>query len=149
MMNEYASNWDEATIKEFERFDTNGDGAITALETLAAVKQGVLRGSAAMVASSGSGSSSSSRSAVSSTVAAVAPTVVTDDRTDVPADAEDRWVKFAASRLSKNDKDRNSRLTPDEWDASMGEFNAVDKNGDGSVSTGELYMVLSSKKGKR
>ncbi len=149
MMNEYASNWDEATIKEFGRFDTNGDGAITAFETLAAVKQGVLRGSAAMVASSSNASSSSSRSVVSSTVAAVAPTVLEIDRSELPAGADERWVKFAALQMSKSDKDRNSRLTPDEWAPSSGDFKAVDKNGDGSISTGEIYEYLLSKKGKK
>lgn len=150
MMNEYASNWDDATIKEFERFDTNGDGTITTLETLTAVKKGVLRGSAAMVASTSktSGSPASASSTVTSTVPVVATPTMEIDRSELPADADERWVKFAALQLSKNDKDRNSRLTPDEWSASSGDFSTVDKNGDGSISTGEIYSYLLSKKKK-
>ena len=150
MMNEYASNWDDATVKEFARFDLNGDGTITTLETLAAVKKGILRGSAAMVASTGnvSGSNSNTSSAVTSTVPVVATPAMEIDRSELPADADERWVKFAALQLSKSDKDRNSRLTPDEWSASYGDFSAVDKNGDGSVSTGEIYAFLLSKKRK-
>ncbi len=136
MMNEYASNWDDATLKEFARFDNNGDGAITSLETLAAVKKGVLRGSSAPDASASAAGASGSSVSVAPSAAPAAEM----DRSDLPAEADEKWVQFAALQIKKNDKDKNSRLTPDEWSASSGDFNAVDKNGDGSISLGEYYL---------
>ena len=146
MMHEFASNWDDATLKEFGRFDTNGDGTITTLETLAAVKKGVLRGSSP-ASSSGSSSGptvSSGSVAISSPTAPSAPVAVID-RSDIPADADKRWVDFAALQIKKSDKDNNGRLTPDEWSASAGDFGAVDKNGDGSISLGEVYNFRKKK----
>jgi Ca2+-binding EF-hand superfamily protein len=138
MMHEFASNWDEATLNEFGRFDANGDGVITTFETLTAVKKGVLRGSAAPVAGSTAMTSSSGPAASASPAAQM-------DRSDLPADAEERWVQFAALQIKKSDKDNNGRLTPDEWSASVGDFGVVDKNGDGSISLGEFYLFRKKK----
>jgi Ca2+-binding EF-hand superfamily protein len=146
MMHEFASNWDEATIKEFARFDMNNDGTITTLETLAAVKKGVLRGSAPpATSSSGTSAIATTTSGMTTAAASSAAPAAPVDRSDLPADAEERWVQFAALQIKKNDKDNNGRLTPDEWSASTGDFGAVDKNGDGSISLGEFYIFRKKK----
>ncbi len=141
MMHEFATNWDEATLNEFARFDTNDDGTITTFETLTAVKKGVLRGSAPPAASS-SGTVAMAASSSSATSSAPAAAL---DRTDLPADAEERWVQFAALQIKKSDKNNNGQLTPDEWSASIGDFGSVDKNGDGSISLGEFYNFRKKK----
>lgn len=139
MMNEYASNWDDAIVAEFNKFDTNGDGSITTLEALGAVKKGLMRGAAAIAPSAGSSSPSPAiASASTTTTAAVAPPT-NIDRSDLPEGADERWVKFVVSKIAKVDKDRNSRLTIDEWTPSDGDFKAIDTNGDGSISLGEFY----------
>jgi EF hand len=141
MMNEYASNWDESLVAEFNKFDTNGDGSITALEALAAVKKGILRGVAGSVSAASSTVASSSSTSSAPTAAST-----TIDRSDLPADADEKWVKFVAGSISKVDKDKNSRLTIDEWPASEGDFKLVDTNGDGSVSLGEYYTFRKNRK---
>ncbi len=140
MMHEFASNWDEATLKEFGRFDTNDDGTITTFETLAAVKKGVLRGSAPPASSPGGVASATSNSPATASAPAAQM-----DRSDLPADAEERWVQYAGLQIKKSDKDSNGRLTPDEWGASSGDFGSVDKNGDGSISLGEMYLLKKKK----
>jgi Ca2+-binding EF-hand superfamily protein len=141
MMNEFASSWDEGVITEFSRFDKNGDGTITTLEALAAVKQGILRGA---VSSGGPASSSSLPSGTTSASATSAAAPI--DRSDLPADADEKWVKFVASRIAKSDKDKNGRLTIDEWSPSDGDFKSIDANADGSVSLGEYYDFRKNKK---
>jgi Ca2+-binding EF-hand superfamily protein len=155
MMNEYASNWDEAIINEFNKFDTNGDGSITTLEALAAVKKGIMRGSSSGGGASSSNSSGSqgstgaaasmvsgsSSGGSSSTTASSSSAPIELDKSGLPAGADDRWAKFFASKISKSDKDKNGRLTPDEWSASDGDFASIDTNGDGSISLGEYYTA--------
>jgi len=51
----------------------------------------------------------------------------------LPADAEERWVKYVELLIKKYDKDRNLRLTPDEWSASQGDFDLVDIDHDSSI----------------
>lgn len=147
MMNEYASNWDDSIIAEFNQFDANGDGAITALEALAAVKKGILRGASgspnAASLSASTTTNSSSVSSVSKPSSSSAPIV---DRTDLPADADEKWVKFVQGSIAKVDKDKNARVTIDEWSPSEGDFKSVDTNGDGSVSVGEYYNFRKNRK---
>ena len=140
MMNEFASSWDEGVITEFGRFDKNSDGTITALEALAAVKQGILRGA---VSSGGAASSSGMPSGTTSASSASAAPI---DRSDVPPDADEKWVKFVASRIAKSDKDKNGRLTIDEWSPSDGDFTSIDTNADGSITLGEYYNFRKNKK---
>ncbi len=141
MMNEYASNWDDAIIAEFNRFDSNGDGSITTLEALSAVKKGLMRGAAVIAPSAGSVSSASSSGVSVSTTPTAASTAapVNIDRSDLPEGADERWVKFVVSKIAKVDKDRNSRITIDEWTPSEGDFKQIDTNADGSISLGEFY----------
>jgi EF hand len=148
MMNEYATSWDDSIIAEFNKFDTNGDGSITALEALAAVKKGILRGASgsSSTATSGSNVSTTSNSSSVSSVSKPSSSAPVVDRTDLPADADEKWVKFVQGNIAKVDKDKNSRVTIDEWLPSDGDFKAVDTNGDGSVSVGEYYNFRKNRK---
>ena len=117
---------------------------------MAAVKKGVLRGSSSSVASTSksdksnksdkpddSGSSAKEDTATAEPAGASAAEI---DRSDVPTGADSRWLKYVEFQIKKYDKDKNGRLTADEWSASNGDFGAVDKNGDGSISLGEYYL---------
>ncbi len=138
-MHEFASDWDEKQVYEFEAFDTNGDGFISAQECLAAVRKGIIRGSVPMSSASSSSATASSSSSASSSGAVFS-------KDGLPADAAERWVTFCLGRLQKMDSDRNALVTVNEWSASEGEFNKVDANGDGSISLAEYYTVKVSKR---
>jgi len=137
MMHEFASNWDDATIEEFDRFDANHDGTITTIELLKSVKDGVMRGSA--VATAASDPSDTSVSSRTNT-----PSTGQFDSTGVKAD----WISFCEKKMKELDSDKNYRITSDEWPASNGEFNTTDTDQDGMISMAEYYKMRKESKKK-
>lgn len=139
MMHEFASNWDDATVEEFRRFDTNFDGTITTAELLAAVKNGVMRGSVGSSPAS-SGATTSATSTATGSVSSTSGGGGFDS-----AGVEAKWVSFLDKGMTAMDRDKNKRITADEWPASNGEFNTVDSNQDGVISMLEWYSVRKKK----
>jgi hypothetical protein len=140
MMHEFASNWDDATIEEFRKFDTNFDGTITTAELLAAVKNNVMRGSGGNSSSSSSGATTSSAPMVTGSVSSGSGGGGFDS-----AGVEAKWVSFLDKGMAAMDRDKNKRITADEWPASNGEFNTVDSNQDGVISMLEWYSIRKKK----
>ncbi len=132
-MKEFASEWKEETVLEFMRFDTNTDGYISTKECLTAIKNNVLFGSAG----GGSGSSSSGSSDSKSTASGSAPKL---SREGLPADAEKRWVDWVEKNLVAKDANKSGSLTPNEWNASDGDFGKVDADKDGQITLAEYYL---------
>ncbi len=139
MMHEFASNWDDATIEEFRKFDTNFDGTITTAELLASVKNGVMRGSGG--SSSPSSSAGSTASTSSATMASGSTSSSSGGGGFDSAGVETKWVSFLDKGMTAMDRDKNKRITADEWPASNGEFNTFDSNQDGTISMLEWYNV--------
>ena len=128
-MREFTSDWTMALVEEFDRFDSNGDGFITAREALQSVKAGIFRGAPAAKIASSDSKPTASDSGSSGEMSLKG----------LPEDAEERWVKFAVTKLKKADADRNGRITGDEWGASDGPFSEIDQDGDGQITVAEYY----------
>jgi Ca2+-binding EF-hand superfamily protein len=139
MMHEFASNWDDSTVQEFRRFDTNSDGTITTAELLAAVKNGVMRGSGGVAVSASVAGGSSGSVPVSTGSGATAMSSPAGGGGFDPTGVEPKWVSFLDKGMAGLDRDKNKRITADEWPASNGEFNKVDSDQDGVVSMLEWY----------
>ncbi len=132
-LGEYASNVDEKKLDEFRGFDGNEDGYITKRECLLAVKNGA-KGTGATASGSSSNSSSSSSATSSSLAANSAP------GTPTPAD-----LVWAKRLIDKYDKNKDSRLTPDEWSTMIVKPTDADANKDGAITL-EEYAAFRSKK---
>ncbi len=111
MMNEFSSSWDFGMVEEFNRFDSNRDGSITAAECLAAVKKGILRGIASPApASSSTGSSGSTSSGIASMASSSSSSssrtsssggdidLTSFDPADIPQNPDERWMKFTLKK---------------------------------------------------
>ncbi len=144
-MKEFASTWNETVLEKFLQFDTNKDGMITTKECLTATKNGIL---ADRTSSSSSSANAANGATASSGAAAGASAGDTKGLSTegLPADAEARWVKWCADKLSKADANKNGVITVDEWAASDGDFSSIDSNSDGQVTLAEYYAVRKSKK---
>jgi len=141
MMHEFASNWDDSTIGEFRRFDTNFDGTITTAELLAAVKNGVMRGSGGMASATNAGATNSTTmtGTTSNATGASSPGAAGGGFDSTGVDS--KWVPFLDKGMVGMDRDKNKRITADEWPASNGEFNKIDTDQDGVVSMLEWYTA--------
>jgi Ca2+-binding EF-hand superfamily protein len=149
-MQEFIKKLTNDAIEDFNRFDSNQDGFITAKECLAAAKKGYIPGSLGSVASSSSSSSPSSGSSGESKPADSKPTASTASAPSAagapPMDA--RMKEWVAGRLKRYDKDGNGKLDPEELKAYDGkvDFAAIDLNKDGLVDVDEMYAERMKKK---
>lgn len=138
-MNEFNRKWDQDTIDDFLRFDSNRDGLITSKEALAAVKKGFIPGSsssatAVTVADASSSTSSPVMAKPSDAGASSKPS---------GSPANDAMRKFAEGRMKKSDTDKNGTLSPDEFKES--DFGSVDTNKDGRIDVDE-YIVYRNRR---
>ena len=134
-MNEFARKWDESTLEEFSKFDTNQDGYITPKEVLAGVRKWYLKSSSSGSSSPASTTDSSKATAGTTGDAKAASGTTASSSSAGSLDAELRdWSK---KRIAKTDKDKNGFLTPDEFKDSTTTFGDVDKNGNGQIDLDE------------
>ena len=143
-MNEFNRKWDQDTIDDFLRFDSNRDGLITSKEALAAVKKGFIPGSSSSAAPapvSVADASSSTASPVMAKPSDAGGTGASSKPSGPPAN--DAMRKFAEGRMKRSDTDRNGTLSPDEF--KEGDFGSVDTNKDGRVDVDE-YIVYRNKR---
>lgn len=131
LVSEYSSSLTAESLAEFQKFDLNADFIVTAKECLAAVKNGVK--------SSASSSSSSSSSSTSSSSATVVPSA------GAPASSGSAELDWARRQIDKYDKNKDSRLTVDEWSIMITKPDGADLNGDGAI-TAEEYAEFRTKK---
>jgi Ca2+-binding EF-hand superfamily protein len=124
LVSEYSSSLTAETLAEFQKFDLNDDFIVTVKECLAAVKNGAK-------------STSSSASASSSSAAAV-PSAASVSSGSVDLD----WAK---RQIDKYDKNKDGRLTVDEWSSMITKPDGADLNGDGAI-TAEEYAEFRTKK---
>jgi Ca2+-binding EF-hand superfamily protein len=128
-MNEYSSSWTAETLTEFQKFDLNRDGLVTAKECLAAIKDG-----AAKAASS-----------TSATTTAATTSTAGSSGTSTAASGGDVQIEWAKRQMAKYDKNGDNRLTPDEWNSMLVKPDGADGNGDGAITV-EEYAAFRAKK---
>jgi Ca2+-binding EF-hand superfamily protein len=128
LVSEYSSSLTSETLAEFQKFDLNDDYIITAKECLAAVKNGA---------------SSSSMSSSSSSASTTSATVVPSPGGTASVDAVK--IEWAKKQLEKYDKNKDGKLTVDEWNAMVVKPDGADANGDGAITV-EEYAEFRSKK---
>ena len=126
LVSEYSSSLTAETLAEFQKFDLNDDFIVTVKECLAAVKDGAK-------------SSSSSSSSTSSSSATVVPS------SGAPAASGSADLDWAKRQVDKYDKNKDGRLTVDEWSSMITKPDGADLNGDGAI-TAEEYAEFRTKK---
>lgn len=126
MMSEFSSDWTEATLEEFLKWDLNNDGIIVYREWFAANERGVRTGS--------SGSSSSGSSG--------RPSPVPARKGGSASTVEFDWAK---KQIAKYDKDGDGALVASEWEKMLVKPKGADTDGDG-VLTVQEYAEFRAKK---
>ncbi|OYW12966.1 MAG: hypothetical protein B7Z55_17640, partial [Planctomycetales bacterium 12-60-4] len=119
LVSEYSSSLTAETLAEFQKFDLNNDFIITAKECLAAVRNGA-----------SSSSKSSSSSSTSSSASVEPSTSGTTSSGSVNLD----WAK---RQVDKYDKNKDGKLTVDEWSSMTVKPDGADANGDGAITAEE------------
>lgn len=127
LVSEYSSSLTAETLAEFQKFDLNDDFIVTVKECLAAVKNGAK-------------SSSSTSSATSSSSASVVPS------SGAPASSGSADLEWAKRLFDRYDKNKDGRLTPDEWSSMITKPDGADSNGDGAITVEEYAEFRSKKK---
>lgn len=137
-MAEFATSWSDSVLSEFEQFDLNRDGMITASETLNAVNNGVVRGS------TGSSPGSSTPATTASSSVTTQPATPSPGGGEAPK-IDPRYVAYYQKLLSKYDTNGDGALVADEYKTMSKDPSAADTDGDGRISVNEL-AVWSMKK---
>jgi len=146
-MNEFARRWDESTLEEFSKFDTNGDGYITVKEVLAGVKKGYLKGSSSSSSTAATSDPATPVGEGSSAPAASKPANASSGgsaKSKEEAEMRD-WVK---KKIDKLDKDKNGFLTPDEFKDGSTKFGDVDTDGNGQINLEEYVIYRNARQSK-
>jgi Ca2+-binding EF-hand superfamily protein len=154
-MREFASKWTSDVVEDFDRFDTNLDGFITAKECQIAVKKGYIPGAS----SSSSPSQSSSTDDKTAGPSSASGSSATTERMGSPSSGskspssansaiDDRMKEWVAKKIKPMDKDGNGKLDPAELKvyAADYDFATVDLNKDGLVDVDEIVIHRGKKK---
>lgn len=125
MMAEYSPNWSPDKVQEFAKFDLNNDGIVTSRECLTAIKNSGK--STSGIASTTIASTSSSGASSASIVSKIGEAS--------PEEVNKAW---AERQFSKYDKNKDGKLTVDEWSSMIIKpKDGTDANGDGMITVEE------------
>jgi len=132
MMSEYASDWTDELVAEFNGFDANRDGVIAPQEclepaTTAAAESAAASQDAASLESDGASEQPGS--------AAAAPAA---------SDVSDAYVEYAEGIIKKYDKDGNGVLNSDEWSEMSKSPEAADTDRNGQVTAAEYAVWIAN-----
>jgi Ca2+-binding EF-hand superfamily protein len=147
-MSEYSDSWSNEIVEEFMKFDTNGDGVITAEECVKAVEAGV---SATNAVASSEASSSRPSSAVPT--AAVPPSTsgmpaATSTPSKLPVVADEKVRAMAEKIVKRNDTNGDGALTANEWSKMLFDIKPADTDQDGRITIPE-YAAWTAARDKR
>jgi hypothetical protein len=150
-MAEFTASWSNSTAREFDQFDLNHDGLITAKECLDATKKGVVRGvssssSSTSVASTKSSDTGTSQSSTTSNAAAASSSSAAKPATPTPAiQIDGRMIAFSQQLIKKYDSNGDGTLTKNEWSSMSKDPSAADTDGDGKITPTEHAQWTASR----
>jgi len=132
MMSEYASDWTDELVAEFNGFDANRDGVIAPQECL----EPATTPAAESVATSEAPASSEPDEASPASSASSAPADT--------AGISPSYMKYAEGVIKKYDKDGNGTLTSNEWSEMSNSPEAADTDRNGQVTAAEYAAWIAN-----
>ena len=146
-MFEFTSNWSQAAVDDFAKFDLDGDGSITADESAIAAQNGAQR-QTPVTPNAAASRTTSSASAGSNSGGAANAAELTAQLSGDPALANlsASNLKYFIDLMNKYDANKDSALTENEWGAMSKNLAAGDADGDGRVTVVELAKFYTAKK---
>jgi hypothetical protein len=156
-MSEYASSWTDETARTFSQLDPNGDGVITARESVMrrdveversrGLASGVVRSNPTpMIARSRVAESNkeplSARSPTEekTQIAVIVPTQPEAEQSPLPHSIPQVFVAYADGVIKRFDTDRDGVLTATEWTAMPATPATADSDGNGQITANELAV---------
>lgn len=125
MMSEYSPNWSPDKVAEFAKFDLNNDGIVTSRECLTSLKNS---GKSTTGIVSTVTSTTSTPSSGASIVSKIGET-----------STEEANKAWAQRQFDKYDKNKDAKLTVDEWSSMIIKpKDGTDANGDGMITVEEF-----------
>lgn len=154
-MAEFSKSWTDSLVAEFQGFDLNGDGLVSAQECLAAVRNGASAstagGAVAMsngASSTGAGSGSSRSSGSPSTSTPAAASSSSASATPAAGQPDQKTLEYVQKIISRNDKNKDGQLSADEWKDMLVDPSAADTNKDGRITALEYAQWIQSRQAK-
>lgn len=139
-MNEYTDTWSDAAISEFNLFDRNADGVVTAKECLAAVESGA---SASTVSST---SMTATLPSLSSAESAPAQGMAASSGVSkLPATPDTKLTEVAKKIVTRYDKNGDGALTASEWETMLVDPKPADGDKDGRITIPEYAAWMAAK----
>ena len=147
-MSEYSKDWNDSLLNEFQKFDLNGDGMITAKECLAGVRNGASASGSSGgsrpsgLAMRGPGGPPGSPPAPGTPSGPAPPAAPLAPPSGAP---DEKMVKAAEKVMKRTDKNGDSILTPDEWKDMLIDPSAADFDKDGRITLTEYAQWLQAR----
>jgi len=134
-MSEYSSIWNNDIVAEYNRFDTDGDGVVTAKECLQAVESGA---SAATAVAANTASAPTPTTMASTTAAGTTTPAAANPAPAAAGTAPNEKMMALATRIiSRNDKNGDGVLTGAEWKEMFMDISPADADKDGRITATE------------
>jgi Ca2+-binding EF-hand superfamily protein len=153
-MAEFSKSWTDSLVAEFQGFDLNGDGFVTAQECLAAVRDGASASTAGGAVAMSSGASSTGASSGSSrsggTPSTSTPAASSSAASATPAagQPDQKTLDYVQKIIGRNDKNKDGQLSADEWKDMLVDPSAADTNKDGRITALEYAQWIQSRQAK-
>jgi Ca2+-binding EF-hand superfamily protein len=127
-MAEFATKWNDETVREFFRSDLNRDGIITAEEALRAVEEGDDQAPSSDQTASSSASTDGSESS-GGTI----------------GEPDAKMIAYAERIVSRQDENKDGKLTPSEWKKMLLSPADADADRDGTITVKEYAWWMQSR----
>lgn len=139
-LHEFAGTLTEEKVSQFQRWDLNQDGMITAREAIAAARDGSQNNNEDASTSSSKSTRSSSASSSKSLSSNSKPS--TSGKSGKFSDVDLEWSK---RQIAKYDKNSDGALSKDEWEKMIVKPDGADKDRDGKITAEEYAAYRASK----
>lgn len=135
-MSEYSDSWNNTVVEEFNRFDLDRDGVVTAKECMVAVESGASASSAMAPV----GTPSPSPGAIPG-----ATTPVPTGPSKLPAVADEKLISYSQKIIGRYDKNGDGALTGSEWQTMLVDPSPADADKDGRITIPEYAAWMAAK----